>query len=646
MPTITSMGKRDENNNLGSSSWFLEACPDSIPPYMSGGAYNSPAINHSLATPMLAMDDQELLDNIGGRMHGPMTGFIKKYFGNFQYIHEDGVLEIRAAGRVSYRCDIPSAVPSPDDFLQWFSEYLSRELDGARGSWHISTNNVAQANEGADNGAQLLLTIIPSQVSSKQTRWDYVQVIGQFYHGNSVCYQDGLLRLCRSAYEVFASQPTRFFLHGFYMRGSLIELWIFDRSGLYCSEVFDMREDFIQFLSIILSYQQMTDQDLRNDDIIETDKDGSYITIDNVATSSVGKLYLESQPIASRERLVGTGTTCYRARTPGSKGWDYVLKFKWRWARDRPEDELLKLAKEKDAWGAISLDYYKEIESTANLRRGLRWGTHKKFKRDIVREKRISTEEQRQKAADNVDGLAEYTEETDNFFQNRVLSCIVTSPVGRPLHTFRFLLELLEVFRDIIKCHRSLFHDAKILHQDISPGNMIILDDQDEGKPKGILIDLDSAVELTEDSDAESGLTGTRPFMAIGVLKGECHTCRHDLESFLYVFLWTIITNHRDNPPETSKLREWSNGDWNELAVRKSLDMDQNSFQSILEEFTPEFYSLKPLADRLRQILFPLRDGVIWTGTDDSPEDVDKLYGGMIHAFEKCIASEGDRHIE
>ncbi|WKT54244.1 Fungal-type protein kinase [Fusarium oxysporum f. sp. vasinfectum] len=522
---------------------------------------NNPAVNHPPAPPATATDDQEILDNIDGRMHGPMSGFIKKYFSNFRYVRLDDLLEIQAAGRIISRCAVPSAAPSPDNFLPWFSNYVSRELDGARGSWHISNGNVASQHESVDDGARLLLTMPTSLASNIQTRWDHVQVIGQFYHRGCVCYQDGLLRLCRSAHQVFASQPTRLFLHGFYIRGSLIELWVFDRSGLYCSDVFDVRKDFIQFLSIILSYQRMTDQDLGKINIIETNKVGRYIILDSVVKPSLGKLYLESQPIASREGLVGTGTTCYRARMPDSNRWNYVLKFKWRWARERPEDELLKLAKKKCVWGAVSLDYYKEIET----------------------------------------------------------------------------------IRDAIKCHRSLCYDAKILHQDISPGNMIILDDQDEGKPNGILIDLDSATEVTEGLGAEPGITGTRPFMAIGVLKGECHTYRHDLESFLYVFLWTVITNHTENPPETSKLRQWSNGDWNELAVRKALDMNQDNFRNILEEFTPEFHSLKPLAESLRQILFPLRDGVIWTGTDGSPEAVSKLYDGITRAFEEAIASEGGR---
>ncbi|UPK91911.1 hypothetical protein LCI18_002846 [Fusarium solani-melongenae] len=542
-------------------------------------------------------------------MHGPMSGFIKKYFGKFHYVRQDAPLEIQAAGRVIGRCAVPSAAPSPDNFLQWFFNYVSRELDGARGSWHISSGNVAPEQESADDGARLLLTMPTSPASNVQTRWDHVQVVGQFYHRGCVCYQDGLLRLCRSAHQVFASQPTRLFLHGFYIRGSLIELWAFDRSGLYCSDVFDIQKDFIRFLSIILSYQRMTDQDLGKINTIETDKSGSYIILDNAAMPSLGKLYLESQPIASREGVVGTGTTCYRARMPDSNRWNYVLKFKWRWARERPEDELLKLAKEKRVRGAVSLDYYKEVESTANLRRSLRWGTHRKFVRADSPERHVTVDEQRQQVACSANGLVDYTEETDNLFQNRILACIVTSPVGRPLHTFQSLAELLQVFRDAIKCHRSLCHDAKILHRDISPGNMIILDGQDEGKPKGILIDLDSATELAEGSGTELGITETRPFMAIGVLKGEWHTYRHDLESFLYAFLWTIITNHAENPPVTSKLQQWSNGNWDELAVRKSLDMDQDNFQNILEEFPSEFYPLGRSPKAYAKFYFPYGTG-------------------------------------
>lgn len=40
-------------------------------------------------------DDREILDNIDGRMHGPMIGFMEKHFGNFQYISQGASLETR-----------------------------------------------------------------------------------------------------------------------------------------------------------------------------------------------------------------------------------------------------------------------------------------------------------------------------------------------------------------------------------------------------------------------------------------------------------------------------------------------------------------------------------------------------------------------
>ncbi|KAG6113891.1 hypothetical protein E4U13_003626 [Claviceps humidiphila] len=589
----------------------------------------------SSPAPMALFDNQDILDNIDGHMHGPTSGFVRKYFGAFQYIHQDSLLEIQRAGRVIGRCAIPAAPPS-DNVLEWFSNLLSREFEGARGSWHITYGKGGVEHENTDGYARLQLVLPTSSGAFIETKWDCTQVIGQFVSHRSVDYREGLLQLCRSAFNVFASQPTRLFLHGFYIRGPFVELCVFDRSGLYFSDVLDGRKDSNQIMSFILSYQLMTNRDLGNSNIIQMDEGGSYILCSNTAASSLGKLYLESQPIASSHDIVGTGTVCYRAKRPEANEWNYVLKLKWRWTRDRSEEEFLSLAKTKCAWGAVSLDFYKEVESTADLRSGLRWDVQRKFSEAQFHTEPGRDEDIRQR--DHVDGLCEHTEHTNNQFLNRILTCAVTSPVGRPLQTFQSPLELLQVFHDAIKCHRSLFSAAKLLHQDISSGNIVILDSQREEDPKGILIDLDSARDLTDDLETRQ-IIGTRPFMAIGVLRNECHTYRHDLESFLYVFLWTIITNHADSPPKASKLRQWSKGGWDELALCKLHDMDQ-SFQSILQEFPPEFHSIKPLAELLRQILFPPRAGVMWTGTDNSAEAVDMLYNGIIDAFSNAIVSE------
>lgn len=87
---------------------------------------------------------------------------------------------------------------------------------------------------------------------------------------------------------------------------------------------------------------------------------------------------------------------------------------------------------------------------------------------------------------------------------------------------------------------------------------------------------------------------------------------RHDLESFLYVFLWIVISNGAENPPVGSKLRVWNRGAWYELAMQKSHDMHKENFRETLAEF-PTHNSLKPFAEALRQILFPI-DGACGRG--------------------------------
>jgi hypothetical protein len=357
--------------------------------------------------------------------------------------------------------------------------------------------------------------------------------------------------------------------------------------------------------------------------------------------TSLEKLYLEDQAIALSEELVGEGTTCYRAKIPVSDRWDYVVKFKWRLASERPEEELLKLAKEKNAWGVVSLEYDKAIDSTANLRQGLQCGPYRRFlTRQHQTEESREIRVQGQGPSCGAKGIVKHTEETDNAFEDRIFTCVVISPAGRPLHTFKNLLELLRVFRDAVKAHRSLFQDAKILHQDVSAWNIIITDAQREGDPNGILIDLDVAMNVVDGPRTPGEVTGTRPFMAIGILRRRRHTYRHDLESFLYVFLWTVISKGAENPPRSSRLRQWNRGNWHESAMQKTNDMDKNNFGSILAEFNPEFHSIKSLAEALRQILFPVQDGELWTGTDSAPAVVNGLYDGIIGGFEEAILRE------
>ncbi|OAA52962.1 Protein kinase-like domain protein [Cordyceps fumosorosea ARSEF 2679] len=116
----------------------------------------------------------------------------------------------------------------------------------------------------------------------------------------------------------------------------------------------------------------------------------------------------------------------------------------------------------------------------------------------------------------------------DDGISHRVLCFHVLSPLGRRLFTFQTREELLQSVRDAIKGHRSLLQDAQILHRDVSEDKIVIVDDISENSPKGILIDLDSALDL-EAGPNRRQITGTRAFMSIGILRERPHTYRHDL---------------------------------------------------------------------------------------------------------------------
>lgn len=61
----------------------------------------------------------------------------------------------------------------------------------------------------------------------------------------------------------------------------------------------------------------------------------------------------------------------------------------------------------------------------------------------------------------------------------------------------------------------------------------MINDDNENLSWSSFLIDLDLAVkEQREVASGAKGKTGTRAFMAIGVLLGDQHSFMHDLESF------------------------------------------------------------------------------------------------------------------
>lgn len=143
-----------------------------------------------------------------------------------------------------------------------------------------------------------------------------------------------LLQLSRYMRDVFSNQPTRRFVHGFFLHGSKMELWVFDRSGPYSSGEFDIHEEPKVFVQSLAGYAHMSDEELGLDTFIQRRAERTSITLESDARGKKRKLQLDPEPFVRQRATVCRGTTCFR--TTDQKN---VVKFSWT-SDKRPPDHI------------------------------------------------------------------------------------------------------------------------------------------------------------------------------------------------------------------------------------------------------------------------------------------------------------------
>ncbi|KAK0703969.1 hypothetical protein B0T26DRAFT_744601 [Lasiosphaeria miniovina] len=406
------------------------------------------------------------------------------------------------------------------------------------------------------------------------------RVFGEFHHDNTPLADDDddILRFCEHAHQVLKTQSARCFVHGFLVRGTALELWVFDRSGAYSSERLDLAQRPDLLVRILAGYALMSDEEAGFNTFVKhhPPESDSYVTF-----RQRDKLH----SWAGNDYIVGLGTTCYAASVSTVGEPDTVVKFSWREDKEPTEVRLLERAHERNAWGVVQLVGYQDLVSIADLRQGLQF---------------------------------------PQTFVTRTFSCVATTPLGRPIRQYTSITELLEVLRDLVKALPSLYVDARILHRDVAIKNLIITPQYSADGPKGVLIDFNYALDLDNARPIEP-MVGSDGFMAIGILRGQRHTYRHDLESLFYVFLWIAIANDRvrdeandilKGMPKASRLWKWCTMDFGAVGRDKAADMSPEGFEGILGEFSSDFAPLQGLAKELHALIFPVRDGEIFTVTE------------------------------
>jgi len=133
--------------------------------------------------------------------------------------------------------------------------------------------------------------------------------------------------------------------------------------------------------------------------------------------------------------------------------------------------------------------------------------------------------------------------------KNRVHRCVIVCDYGKPIYKASSRTALLSAFEGCIDGHESLHDNAGILHRDVSINNLMMNEEKDNPSWKSFMIDLDLTIK--QQRVGPSGArekTGTRAFMAVGVLLNEKHSYMHDYESFFWALLWICI--HYNGPNE------------------------------------------------------------------------------------------------
>ncbi|KAK0463029.1 uncharacterized protein EV420DRAFT_1476790 [Desarmillaria tabescens] len=152
-----------------------------------------------------------------------------------------------------------------------------------------------------------------------------------------------------------------------------------------------------------------------------------------------------------------------------------------------------------------------------------------------------------------------------------------------PLEDLKTVKEHAQVFFDILQIHKWVYDHPRIIHRDISPGN-IMWRHNAKGDLCGVLNDFDLSTRLHATGPSSVQRTGTLPYMAYELLISDengnppQHLYRHDIESIFYVILlrccrYDFVTTLEHVIPQRikvpSRFDEWCTTDREPLNDKK-----------------------------------------------------------------------------
>ncbi|KAI9799923.1 MAG: hypothetical protein M1825_004294 [Sarcosagium campestre] len=450
--------------------------------------------------------------------------------------------------------------------------------------------------------------------------------------------------VARAAREVFFAQDSRRFVLAFTLCGPLLRLWEIDRLGAIASEKYDIHKEGLILVRSLLGFLWMNDEQLGFDPTIITTTEGTrYIEIDR---NGQRECLVLDKLIMRVACTAGRATTCWKAYLDGdSKRKTLIIKDSWQFPEREVEGDLLREATDAGVINVARHYYHETVRVSGsdddvceNIRRRLDLTKAENYKticsKPVVRRevglrqqggrRQNSKEQNRSKqSAQSMSGEVSSKEKGRSPNNRKRINRTNTPPVANRVHRRVILCDygkaiykastrarLLDAFKGCIDGYESLYSTTGILQGDISKNNLLINEDDDE-MWASFLIDLDFAIRKEAVDEAAGGAhnkTGTRPFMAIGVLYGETHSFMHDLESFFWVLFW-ICVNY-DGPGEKfgpSAIENWNYMNDTELGIQKTglISNEADFLGEVGFNFTEYYRPLLRCVNRLRREVFP-----------------------------------------
>ena len=486
--------------------------------------------------------------------------------------------------------------------------------------------------------------------TSLKSNWAQILVAGEL---KSNPIKDGQepawLDLATYAREVFRTQDRRFVL-GFTLCGSRMRLWHFDRSGSSGSSSFDINQDGLKFIHVMLGYHLMDDEQLGLDPTIQQSDGQRYVEI--TRDDQIERLILTGE-IKRQAAVAGRATTCWRAYSDRDESKKpLVVKDSWQYEERPEEGELIKEATDEGVRNIARYYHHETVQvngknddTIENVRRGLMKSYGRtRFKQRPLNESDASASasespgeamagrsqsprlsRKRSSSTAQMAPPASFKRSCSSFeswnpgspIHNRVHRRVVTRDFGKPIYEASSpsalitgligaikgedLIMKIKSVADFILGHESLLNSG-ILHRDVSVGNIMLTENEDDG----FLIDYDLAIRTSNDrASGAPGKTGTKVFMAIGALLGEPHSFMHDLESFFWVLFWICLHYEGRNEKGEVKRRivpqyeDWNYLSTERLAREKAGQISNRLFRTVDINFTDY---CKPLVNCLREL--------------------------------------------